>query len=305
MKKAYVLCPDATLQGQVRSVLSEYELEGQVFDTVDAAYNALVANPPALFVLSNRLSATVSGLDFIHALKEKGRLKSVTVVLMGDVGDIDPLLLKDLGIEEALLDPLNPQDFRLVLRRYFQPRHSQAKETHVPRGEPLLDELSHPIPAAPSSTRSDVGGEGEVEQLNDAQLEDISPEERQAWGMVELKRSEPRLDEWSGKKIEPSNRTGPDKRVDEAPAWKHEPPQVRHRAAFEDLPLTSLLEIADEALGQVLEEFANRLYEEMYEVFLSFTKEMKGKIDRIAKDEVRSWVRYRMNEAMKKRIKYE
>lgn len=293
MKKAYVLCPDATLQGQVRSVLSEYELEGQVFDTVEAAYNSLVANPPGLLVVSNRLSATVSGLDLIHALKEKGRLKSVPVVLMGDVGDIDPLLLKDLGIEEALLDPFNPQDFRLVLRRYFQPRHSQAKETHVPRGEPLVEELSQPMSAASSSTRSDVGGEGEVEQLNDAQLEDISPEERQAWGMVELKRSGPRPAEWPGK------------RIDEAPAWKPESPQVRHRAAFEDLPLTSLLEIADEALGQVLEEFANRLYEEMYEVFLSFTKEMKGKIDRIAKDEVRSWVRYRMNEAMKKRIKYE
>lgn len=293
MKKAYVLCPDATLQGQVRSVLSEFELEGQVFDTVEAAYNALVANPPGLFVVSNRLSATVSGLDLIHALKEKGRLKSVPVVLMGDVGDIDPLLLKDLGIEEALLDPFNPQDFRLVLRRYFQPRHSQAKETHVPRGEPLLEELSQPMPAAPSSTRSDVGGEGEVEQLNDAQLEDISPEERQAWGMVELKQSEPKPGEW------------PSKRIEEVPAWKPEPPQVRHRTAFEDIPLTSMLEIADEALGQVLEEFANRLYEEMYEVFLSFTKEMKGKIDRIAKDEVRSWVRYRMNEAIKKRIKYE
>jgi hypothetical protein len=299
MKKAYVLCPDATLQGQVRSVLGEYELEGQVFDTVEAAYNALVASPPGLFVVSNRLSATVSGLDLIHALKEKGRLKSVPVVLMGDVGDVDPLLLKDLGIEEALLDPFNSQDFRLVLRRYFQPRHSQAKETHVPKGEPLLEELSQPIPAAPSSTRSDVGGEGEVEQLNDAQLEDISPEERQAWGMVELERSEPRPGEWPGKKIEPG------KRIDEAPSWKPGPQQVRHRVAFEDLPLPSLLEIADEALGQVLEEFANRLYEEMYEVFLSFTKEMKGKIDRIAKDEVRSWVRYRMNEAMKKRIKYE
>jgi len=294
MKKAYVLCPDATLQGQVRSVLGEYELEGQVFDTVEAAYNALVTNPPGLFVVSNRLSATVSGLDLIHALKEKGRLKSVPVVLMGDVGDVDPLLLKDLGIEEALLDPFNPQDFRLVLRRYFQPRHSQAKEAHVSKGEPLLEEFSQPIPATPSSTRSDVGGEGEVEQLNDAQLEDISPEERQAWGMVELKRSEPRPDEWPGK------------RIDEASSWKPEPPQVRHRAALlEDIPLASLLEIADEALGQVLEEFANRLYEEMYEVFLSFTKEMKGKIDRIAKDEVRSWVRYRMNEAMKKRIKYE
>ena len=292
MKKIYVLCPDAGLQGQIRGVLGDFELVGEVFDTVESAYNALVADPPSLFVVSNRLSSKVSGLDIVHALKEKGRLKSVPVVLMGDVADIDPLLLKDLGVEEVLLDPLNSQDFRLVLRRYFQPRHSQAKETQVSKGESMLEELN-PLPSEPRMTKSDVGTEGEVELLSDTQLEDISPEERQAWGMVELKRPETNPGEWTGKKIE------------EAPFWKHEAPQARHRTAIDDLPLPSMLEIADEALGQVLEEFANKLYEEMYEVFLSFTKEMKGKIDRIARDEVRSWVRYRMNEAMKKRIRYE
>jgi hypothetical protein len=66
-----------------------------------------------------------------------------------------------------------------------------------------------------------------------------------------------------------------------------------------------LLEIADEAIDQVLEEFANKLYEEMYEVFLSFTRELKGKIDKMVRSEIRSWVRYKMNEEIKKRLRQE
>lgn len=288
MKTVQVLCPDASMQSQIRSVLSEFELEGEMFDSVETAYNALLGRPPSLLVLSNRLTDTVSGLDLLHALKGKGRLKAVPIVLMGDVGEIDPILLKDLGIEEVILDPFDPQDLRLVLRRYFHP----LTKPKPPSEESVFEDI---LPLEKKPSKIDIGAEGEIERLDEVQMEDISDEERQAWGMVELKQTDP---PWSSEEKPPP-------REESSLSWKPETARFRPRASFEDLSLNSLLEIADEAIDQVLEEFANKLYEEMYEVFLSFTRELKGKIDKMVRGEVRSWVRYRMNEEIKKRIRQE
>jgi len=38
MKTVQVLCPDASMQTQIHSVLSEFELKGETFDTVEVAY---------------------------------------------------------------------------------------------------------------------------------------------------------------------------------------------------------------------------------------------------------------------------
>jgi DNA-binding response OmpR family regulator len=156
MKTVQVLCPDASMQSQIHSVLLEFELEGEMFDTVEVAYSALIDRPPGLLIISNRLTGTVSGLDLLHALKGKGRLKSVPIVLMGDVGEIDPILLKDLGIEEVILDPFDPQDLRLILRRFFHPK----PKPKTPSQGLTLEEAT-PVDKVEAS-KVDIGVEGEV-----------------------------------------------------------------------------------------------------------------------------------------------